>query len=219
MRAQPVHASGEHDNEPVPGLPARLPAGEHILWQGAPQWRVLAVQAFHVRKVALYFGLMLLWRALSVWADSGAPLAVAAALALPLALAASGLGLLNLLAWLSARTTAYTLTNRRVVMRVGIVLSVSFNLPLSRLQAAALQPHSGGHGSIALQLSGASRIAYLHLWPHARPWHLARPEPMLRAVAQAELLARLLTDALGNSARLPQLDQPLPQQRPQLRAA
>ena len=51
----------EHDNEPIPGLPAMLPPGERILWQGAPDWRVLARTAFHTRLVAGYFALLALW--------------------------------------------------------------------------------------------------------------------------------------------------------------
>ena len=35
-----------------------------------------------------------------------------------------------MLAWLTSRNTVYTITNKRVVMRIGIVLSVTFNLPL-----------------------------------------------------------------------------------------
>ena len=38
------------------GLPERLPDGERLLWQGAPDWRALARQAFHVRGLAIYFG-------------------------------------------------------------------------------------------------------------------------------------------------------------------
>jgi hypothetical protein len=41
--------SGDFDFEPVPGLPAELPAGETMIWQGRPQWRSLAVRAFHIR--------------------------------------------------------------------------------------------------------------------------------------------------------------------------
>ena len=52
----------EHDFEPIRGLPGDLPEGETILWQGAPNWLTLAEQAFHVRAVAAYFALMLLWR-------------------------------------------------------------------------------------------------------------------------------------------------------------
>ena len=38
-----------HDDfafEPVRGLPAELPRGERLIWQGAPDWRLLAIQAF-----------------------------------------------------------------------------------------------------------------------------------------------------------------------------
>jgi hypothetical protein len=33
--------------------------------------------------------------------------------------------------------------------------------------------------------SAGKRIAYLHLWPHARPWQLKRPQPLLRALPDA----------------------------------
>ena len=49
----------EHEFEAAPGLPERLPAGERILWQGAPDWRALALHAFHVRKLAIYFAAMM----------------------------------------------------------------------------------------------------------------------------------------------------------------
>ena len=54
-----MKATHEHEWEAAPGLPSALPAGEHVVWQGAPDWRSLAVQAFHVRKIAVYFAFML----------------------------------------------------------------------------------------------------------------------------------------------------------------
>jgi len=51
---------GEHDNEPIPGLPEPLPADERILWQGRPDWRGLARRAFHAPLVGAYFLLMAL---------------------------------------------------------------------------------------------------------------------------------------------------------------
>ena len=47
--------SDDFDFEPVRGLPEMLPAGERLLWQGAPRWQDLAVHAFHARKVIWYF--------------------------------------------------------------------------------------------------------------------------------------------------------------------
>jgi hypothetical protein len=120
---------------------------------------------------------------------------------LPLALAA--VGLLWTLAWLTARTTVYTITDRRLVMRVGIVLSVTFNLPYSRIETAGLRRHPDGTGDLTLQLTASDQIAYAHLWPHARPWRLRRTEPMLRSVPEAQTVAVILSQAMANAAGLP----------------
>lgn len=203
-----MHATHEHEFEAAHGLPEPLPPGERLLWQGAPSWQRLAVDALHLRKVALYFGALLAWHAGSGLHD-GTPLASLVWSAVPtLLLGGFALALLAAIAVLAARTTVYTLTDRRVVMRVGIVLSVTFNLPLSRVDGASLHRRADGRGDVALQLGGPDRIAYLHLWPHARPWHLRRPQPMLRALPDAERVAGLLGDALAASAG--QARQPLP---------
>lgn len=186
----------EHEFEAAPGLPEALPAGERILWQGAPDWKALAVEAFHVRQVAVYFIAMLALRAAFVVSEGGSVLegAVAALWLLPVALFATGM--LGVLARLSAGTTFYTLTNRRVVMRVGIVLTLTFNLPLRRLSAAGLREYGdSGIGDIPLQLAGDGKVAFVHLWPHARPWHAARPEPMLRCIPAAREVAQALRTA------------------------
>ena len=100
-----------------------------------------------------------------------------------------------LLAWLSARTTVYTLTDRRIVMRIGIVLTIAFNLPLKRIEGASIHALGNGTGDIALLLEDETRIAWMQLWPHARPWRMSRPQPMLRAVPQAQAVAQQLTQA------------------------
>jgi hypothetical protein len=190
--------TGEHDGEPQRGLPQTLPEGERLIWQGEPDWRLLARRGFHIRKFALYFGLLLAWRGATAWHDGGTFAAVLGSMLWPVPLAALALGFIGLLAWLVGRTTVYTLTDRRVVMRVGIVLTVTFNLPLPRIETVRL--HALGKpqaGDIVLVLDAQDRIGYLHLWPHARPWHLRRTEPMLRALPQADRVARLLVDALA----------------------
>ncbi|QAZ38567.1 phosphopantetheine adenylyltransferase [Methylibium sp. Pch-M] len=192
--------SDDHDFEPAYGLPELLPAGERLLWQGAPQWRVLAREALHVRKLAAYFGVLLVWRAGVVLGDGGGLTAVALSWLWMLPLAALALGLLTTLAWLIGRTSVYSVTDRRVVMRIGIVLTITFNLPYRTIEAAGLRTHPDGSGDITLTLAPAERIAYLHLWPHARPWKVARTEPMLRALPDARHVAQLLSDALTASA-------------------
>lgn len=197
------HASGhEHEFEAQHGLPEALPADEKLLWQGAPDWLALARHAFHLRKLTLYFAAMVLLRATFVYSDTGSIAAALRSTPGPLALAAIALGLVALMAWLSARSTAYTITNKRVVMRIGIVLTLTFNIPFKRMAAADLHLDADGRGDIPLRLLPPDHIAYLHLWPHARPWRVGRPEPMLRCVPEAAMVARLLAQAWSDATGL-----------------
>ena len=81
---------------------------------------------------------------------------------------------------------------------VGFFLAVSWAglwvsvPPLARIAGADCRDLGQGHGEIALRLDGKGRIAWAMLWPHVRPWRLKHPEPMLRAIADAEMVARLL---------------------------
>lgn len=204
----------EYEFEPQYGLPERLPPGEHILWQGSPDFATLARRVFRVRVLALYFALLLASRAgLVLGAGGGLDEALRSIQWLtPVALL--GLASVATLAWLTARTTVYTLTDKRVVMRVGIVLTVTFNLPLNAIASAALRRHTNGFGDITLVLAGRDRIAWLQLWPSVRPWRFARPEPMLRAVPSAALVAARLqtawSDVSGIAAATPAALAPAP---------
>ena len=173
----------EHEFEAAPGLPEPLPAGEKILWQGAPDWRALAVRAFHLRKLAIYFAAMLGLQALYLQGQGGA--AMASSMALGALLAAMALSLVAMTAWLAARHTLYTLTTRRVVMRIGIVLTITLNLPLRQVRGADLLEHGQGLGDLSFALAGNARLGWLHLWPHARPWQLRDPQPSLRCIPDA----------------------------------
>lgn len=210
MKAVPVavQASHEHELEAAHGLPEALPPGERVLWQGAPDWRALAVDAFHVRGIAIYFALILALRGGLVLAEGGTAARAALAVLWLAPLAVFALGMLVYMARLSASTTVYTLTNRRVVMRVGIVLTLTFNLPLARIAAAGLRlrpgkgPDHSGAGDIPLELAPGDKIAYFHLWPHARPWKAAHPQPMLRCVPGARDVAALLMQAWSQETGL-----------------
>ncbi len=185
----------EHELEPQYGLPERLPANEKILWQGSPDAAVLARSAFHLRKLVLYFGALMAVHAATVMAGGAGLLDILLALVWPTGLSALALAGVWTLAWLTARTAVYTVTDRRVVMRIGIVLTLTFNLPLRTIETAALRKGSAGHGDIVLALKGPDHIAYLHLWPHARPWHVTRTQPMLRAIPEAAMVAGVLQQA------------------------
>jgi hypothetical protein len=195
------HTTGghEHEYEPSYGLPELLPAGEHVLWQGSPDWRMLARRAFHVRKLAVYFGLLVALRLAFLIKDQAGAMDMVRGVSWMLVLGGIAIGLMTLMGWLSARAAVYTITDKRVVMRIGIVLTLTFNVPFKCMAGAGLRLDEGGTGDLPLTLAGQDRIAWLHLWPHARPWRLARPEPMLRSVPQAAEVARVLTQAWSAS--------------------
>lgn len=184
-----------HDTR-VRGLPGELPEGERVLWQGSPNWRAFAVRVFHTRFVAGYFLVLMAWSMFeTLWqgGTAGSALATAGLLSLVGALA---LGFLGLLAWLFARTTVYTLTNRRIAMRYGVALPMTINIPLRCINSAGLRVYPNGTGDIPLQLTGPDRFAYLHLWPNARPWRYSEAEPMIRAVPEVEQAAQIIAGAL-----------------------
>ena len=187
--------------EPVRGLPEHLPPGERILWQGSPAWRTVAVRALHARKVVAYFALLAAWGfAASLLADGAPPRAALLAVAGVIPLTLGALALLGLYAWLVGRTSIYTITNRRVVMSFGVALPMTVNVPFRIVASAGLRTDPDGAGDIPLALNGRDKLAYLALWPHARPWRVSRPEPMLRAVPEAAKVAGILGGALAAAA-------------------
>jgi len=193
----------EYEFEPQYGLPERLPADEQILWQGSPDTKALAMSAFHMRKLSIYFLLLTVacaWPAIETGAGPWAML-LAVKWIVPLTVVA--MVSVWILALMTARTTVYTLTNKRVVMRLGIVLTVTFNLPLKRMSAADVRDIPGGFGDISLALNGEDRIAWVHLWPSVRPWRIKKTEPTLRAVPDARAVAVQLRDAWSHATGLP----------------
>ena len=194
------------------GLPGPLPTGERILWQGAPSTHGLWLRVFHAPLVALWFGIC------------GAGLAATAAspvtTLLPVAAVLAGaLGLLRLLAYACHRTTLYTVTDRRLVLQIGMALPVTYNLPFAMIEGAGLRRFRDGSGDVAVQLKDGARIAFLQLWPHARPWRVSRPEPMLRSLPEAGGAAAILAQALTRPRDHPAAAAPVVGVRPRPEAA
>jgi hypothetical protein len=191
----------EFDYEPIRGLPGYLPPGESILWQGSPQWWPLARRALRVVPIAMYFCGIAAWQAMSAFASQHRWLSVAHAVRIPLLLGAIALVILLLVAWGAARATVYTITTRRIVIRHGIALPMSLNLPFSRIQSAAVRTFGDGSGELVLRLQKTQRIGYLLNWPHVRAGHYLQPQACLRALADANLAAEVLSGALQASVR------------------
>lgn len=192
----------EYEFEPQFGLPERLPDDEVIVWQGSPDVGALANSAFHLKKLGFYFAALIVacaWPAL----ESGAGL-LAVLLSVKWIAPLAVIGMLSVwtLAWLTARTTVYTVTSKRVVMRLGIVLTVSFNLPFKQIASADVRVLKDGFGDITLALQGSDSIAWVHLWPSVRPWRISKPEPTLRAVPDVQAVSDKLRQAWTQSTGL-----------------
>ena len=188
--------SQHHDDfatEPLPGLPAKPPRGEEILWQGRPAILSLARDALGLNWVAGYFVVLALWRA-SVVSDGSIGMIIA--IMLPyLAMGVVACGILLLSATVQARSTVYTITTARVALRVGAALTVTLNVPFKQIGSASLDLRRSGSGTIALQTLGDTRLSYLVCWPHVRPWRMGKTQPALRCIPDAARVAKILGDA------------------------
>ena len=163
------------DNGKPRGLPGPLPADERILLQTTPSWRSLAIHAFHARKIATHCLALVFWRiarhfaAGRGWRGAGGRSRMVA----PIALA--GILLPALLAWSYARTTIYTITNRRIVLRAGVALPMFFQPSIrAQIDSAALKQYADGTGDIPLKrrrYTPASRASVAE----RAPWRINTP--------------------------------------------
>lgn len=193
----------EYEFEPQYGLPERLPSDEFIVWQGSPEVAALASSAFHIKKLIIYFAVLIVACAWPALEQAAGVMAVLLSIKWIVPLALVGLGSVWLMAYMTSRTTVYTLTNKRVVMRLGIVFTVSFNFPLKQVASADIRTLQNGFGDITLALKGSDRIAWIHLWPSVRPWKINKPEPTLRAIPHVEEVSVKLRNAWSQHTGLP----------------
>lgn len=186
-----------HDDfkfEPVRGLPEALPEGEHILWQGSPAPLRLARDALGLTWVAGYFSVLTIWRV----GVSSTNVSFGEALAHGVPFVVVGVLsclLIYGLAFMQARSAVYTLTNKRVGMRIGAALTMTLNLPYTQIGNAALDMKKSGHGTLAFELIGNTHFSYLMTWPHVRPWYMSKTQPAFRAIPDAQKVAALFAEA------------------------
>ena len=185
-----MHDHDDFDFEDSPGIPAPLPVGEHVLWQGSPDFKETAKHAFHIRKIAIYFAIIVAIQTMAVL--SAGEQSLFASLAKTLLLSGLGLAILTLFAYLTSRVTIYTITNKRILIRFGIALQMTINLPFTSICAADMREGQNGIGDIPLTVIDKERVSYLVLWPHVRPWQFSRPQPMLRCIPNVGEVAKIL---------------------------
>ncbi len=196
-----------HDDfkfEPVRGLPEALPEDEHILWQGQPNALRLAKDAWKMNWILGYFIALAIYRvglssttvSLTEAMGHGIPFLIAGALA--------GL-IIWLIAYVQARSTVYTLTNKRACMRIGAALTMTLNLPYVCIGNAQSMIRKSGLGTITFEMIGDDRLSYLMTWPHARPWHFTKTQPAFRSIPDAARVAAIFADAAETRVNTPQV--------------
>ena len=197
-----------HDDfkfEPVRGLPEALPEDEHILWQGAPSPVRLAKDALALNWIIGYFVLLTIWR---VGVSSTlVPFDQAVAHGVPFVVIGALCALLILgLATMQAKSAVYTLTNKRVAMRIGAALTMTLNLPYTQIGNAGLDLKRSGHGTLAFELIGDTRFSYMMTWPHVRPWYMSKTQPAFRSIPNAEAVAQIFADAAEARVSTPRVE-------------
>jgi hypothetical protein len=195
----------EYEFEAMRGLPAALPPGETLLWQGTPSPWLLARHALRVVPIAVYFLLLALWQGAGVLASTHQWLLALRTAGVTLGLGVAALSILGIIAWASARATVYSITSGRVILRHGIALTMCLNIPLRQIEALDLRPYGDDDsGELAIVLGGGAQISYLLNWPHMRPLRYKHPQPSLRALRDVRAAARVLSQALVASGAISQ---------------
>lgn len=192
-------SSAEYDYEAVPGVPGILPAGERMLWQGGPEWLSFFQRALPLRAVLLYFGVLAAWRFVAGWSETGSLQFGATSALWILPLCVTVVAIMAAFSYATARTTLYTITDKRVILRFGLAVPVAINVPFSKIATADLNIFADGTGHIPLKIFGVDRFSFFLLWPHARGWQITHPQPMLKSVPDCAKVAGILGAALAAS--------------------
>ena len=177
-----------------------LPEGECIVWEGRPEARAIATRAMFFNYIIIYLlGIAALrtgyliagdtsistWSGLLAWQCLASLFVVA---------------IICFLARTYSRTTTYTLTSRRLIIRTGAAIPIHVNLPLERLQSADLREFSDGTGDIALKVSSGDRLYWLLLWPNVRSWWIRPLQPLLRGLNEPHVAAAALASVMSSKA-------------------
>lgn len=194
MTTSLLSVSAPHARSRVQGVAEALPPGERVLWEGAPAPQAIARHLLLVRPLAAYFAAMVAWWMLSNRAAVDT-MAFWSPVVVQLLLVGAVLGgFLWLGRWI-ARSTTYAITDRRLVMRLGVIFPLTVNIPLRYVMGAQVKRFGDGTGQIALQLDPKERLAWIVLFPHVRPLSFTNPQPLLRGLTDPTKVGEVLRAA------------------------
>ena len=181
-------------------LSENLPNGEQLVWQGQPERRALATRAMYLKYIAFYLVALIAARTGYLILD-GESVATWSGMLVWQVLASAFVMLLIVgLAAVYSKTTRYSLTNERLIIKTGAAITIHINLPLQQIIAADLREYSDGTGDITLQVSRAEKLYWLLIWPNVRSWWIRPLRPVLRGLKDAQAVAHLLVEEVGKHA-------------------
>lgn len=179
------------------GEVSRLPAGERVLWSGAPDQRALARYLLRERWVLGFVAFSFAIGAADAWqhpTDTIPRLIGVGILSLVLALVA--VVSIRLFAWRLAKTSSYVITDKRVFFNIGIVLRADANVPYSIVEDVDLRRRADGSADLIISLTGEQEIPWLLLFPHMVWRGGRRGRPTFRALREPDVASELLVNAL-----------------------
>ena len=194
MTTSILSASASRARMRVHGVAEALPPGERVLWEGAPAPQAIARHLLLVRPLTVYFAAMIAWWMLAN-REQIPTTAFWTPVSMQLLLVGAVLGGFLWLARWIARSTTYAITDRRIVMRLGVIFPLTVNIPLSYIMGAQVKRFGDGTGQIALQLDPKEKLAWIVLFPHVRPWRFTNPQPLLRGLSDPAQVGEVLRNA------------------------
>lgn len=194
MTTSILSASAPRAQMRVQGVAEALPPGERVLWEGAPAPQAIARHLLLVRPLTVYFAAMIAWWMLAN-REQIPTTAFWTPVSMQLLLVGAVLGGFLWLARWIARSTTYAITDRRIVMRLGVIFPLTVNIPLSYIMGAQVKRFGDGTGQIALQLDPKEKLAWIVLFPHVRPWRFTNPQPLLRGLSDPAQVGEVLRNA------------------------
>ena len=195
---------------------AALRPGEVLVWSGKPHWRTLATRVFHIGAVSMYLSALVFANALAARMQHLSAMDTLHGVAPVLALLAGGVAFVAFLAWATGRTTLYSVTNQRVVMQYGVAIEATLSLPMRLIRSVAVSDKA--IGDVLITMKPGNKISLARLWPHARPWRITQPEPMLRALPGVAPVAALIARAVAEAQSI-EWQVPAPGMQPSQAAA
>lgn len=180
------------------GEVSRLPAGERVLWTGAPEQRALARYFLRERWVLGFVGLSCALGVGDAVQHGGAGMLprLIGVTTLCLLLATIALASIRFFAWRLAKSSKYVITDKRVFFNIGIVLRADANIPYSSVDGVGLLRRGDGSGDLMVTLSGTEEIPWLLLFPHMTWRGSRRGRPTFRALKDPQGAADAVVGAL-----------------------